>query len=166
MTQVTQVKPAFHDADIDTDVPTRPTRLYIFTSDTRDFLLAMMSVSVSRNAALMQHNSWTKQRSLTDFSFVHTASCASRHARNDTALCRTAPDLKAATRGAGRNAVYGAARTRIRREEPRTFTVRSHCGARPAGPHCTISGVNKPFVFAWLWLKQLATDYHSRLKCY
>jgi len=57
MTQVTQVKPAFHDADIDTDVPTRPTRLYIFTSDTRDFLLAMMSVSVSRNAALMQHNS-------------------------------------------------------------------------------------------------------------
>ena len=52
-------KLAFHGADTDTDTdstPTRPTRLYILTSDTRDFLatiLARKSVSalVSKNAS-------------------------------------------------------------------------------------------------------------------
>ena len=52
------VKLAFHGADTDTDTdstPTRSTRLYILTSDTRDFLARILtrnsvSVSVSWNA--------------------------------------------------------------------------------------------------------------------
>ena len=65
-----------------TPTPTRPTRLYILTSDTRDFL-ARMSVSMSWNAAstahvrlgefLHRHSNYRKESSPID---MHTHACS------------------------------------------------------------------------------------------